>query len=65
MFNRIKKYKLIVLKNNDLNMREINTYKLFFMIISLTFIFLSVLLIAFYSTDIRQIISFSDEYQSL
>ena len=60
MFNRIKKYKLIVLKDNDLNMKEINTYKVFFMFISLAFIFLSVVLVAFYSTDIREIVSFSD-----
>ena len=60
MFNRIKKYKLIVLKDNDLNMKEINTYKLFFMFTSLVFIFLSVVFVAFYSTDIREVISFSD-----
>ena len=60
MFNKIKKYKLIVFQDNDLNIREINTYKLFFMVISLAFIFLSVILVAFYSTDIREVISFSD-----
>ena len=60
MFKKIKKYKLIVLKDNDLNMRELNIAKLlmtttFFLITFLLFIF-----IAFYSTDIRKIISFSE-----
>ena len=60
MFKHIKKYKLIVLKDNDLNMRELNIYKLFMTTLFISIIFLSFIFIAFYSTDISKIISFSD-----
>ena len=60
MLKKIKKYKLIVLKDNDLNIRELNIYRLFFITIFFSIIFLLFISIAFYSTDIRKLISFSE-----
>ena len=60
MFKNLKKYKLIVLKDGDLNMRELNVIKLFVLIIFTSLMFFSFILVAFYSTDIRNIISFSE-----
>ena len=39
MFKNFKKYKLIVLKDNDLNIRELNIYRLFFTTIFFSIIF--------------------------
>ena len=60
MLKKIKRYKLIVLKDNGLNMRELSIYKLLMTTIFFSIIFLLFISIAFYSTDIRKVISFSE-----
>tara|TARA_Y100000590_G_scaffold463170_1_gene629224 strand:+ start:52 stop:984 length:933 start_codon:yes stop_codon:yes gene_type:complete len=57
MLKKIKNYKIILLKNNNLEMKEYNASALFFLTSSLLLIFVAVLFISLYSTDLSKILS--------
>ena len=57
MLKKIKNYKIILLKNNNLEMKEYNAPVLFFLISSLLLIFITALFISLYSTDLSKLIS--------
>ena len=60
MFKKIKDYKILILKDNDFNIRELNIYRIFMVAIFLSVFFLCFIFISIYSTDIKKIISFSE-----
>ncbi len=60
MFKKIRDYKIIILKDNDFNIRELNIYKIFGLFVFLSVFFFSFIIISIYSTDIKKIISFSE-----
>ena len=60
MLKKIKDYKILILKDNDFNIRELNIYKIFTLTISLLIFFLFFIVISIYSTDIKKIMSFSE-----
>tara|TARA_Y100001970_G_scaffold134911_2_gene166054 strand:+ start:52350 stop:53285 length:936 start_codon:yes stop_codon:yes gene_type:complete len=60
MFKKIRDYKIIILKDNDFNIRELNIYKIFGLFVFLLVFFFSFIIISIYSTDIKKIISFSE-----
>ena len=58
MFKKFKDYKILILKNNNLNIREFNSSKLLILLSSVSILFLSIIVLSFYSTDLKKIISF-------
>ena len=60
MFNKIKNYKIIFLKNNNLEMKEYNAYALFLITISLCLIFIGTFFVSLYSTDLSKLLSLSE-----
>ena len=57
MFENIKNYKIILLKNNNLDMKEYSSSVLFLALSSILVIFITVISLAFYSTELSQLIS--------
>ena len=57
MFKKIKNYKIILLKNNNLDMKEYSSSALFLVLSSILLIFITVIFLAFYSTELSQLIS--------
>ena len=58
MFKKFKDYKILILKNNNLNIREFNSSKLFILLSSVSILLLCIIVLSFYSTDLKKIISF-------
>ena len=58
MFKKFKEYKILILKNNNLNIREFNSSTLLILLSSVSILFLSIIVLSFYSTDLKKIISF-------
>ena len=56
MFKKIRDYKIIILKDNDFNIRELNIYKIFGLFVFLSVFFFSFIIISIYSKDIKKII---------
>ena len=57
MFEKFKNYKIILLKNNNLDMKEYSFSVLFLAFSSILVIFITVISLAFYSTELSQLIS--------
>ena len=57
MFKKIKNYKIILLKNNNLDMKEYSSAVLFVILSSILLVFITVISLAFYSTELSQLIS--------
>ena len=57
MLKKIKNYKIILLKNNNLDMKEYSSSALFLILSSILLIFITVISLAFYSTELSQLIS--------
>ena len=57
MLKKIKNYKIILLNNNNLDMKEYSSSVLFLILSSIFLIFITVISLAFYSTELSQLIS--------
>ena len=57
MFKRIKNYKIILLKKDNLDMKEYSAPVLFLSFFSLSVIIITTLLISLYATDLSKLLS--------
>ena len=60
MLNKLRKYKVIVLKNNNTDITELNIPKIFIFSCLFISIFITLMSIAFYSTDLGNVLSLSE-----
>tara|TARA_B100000941_G_scaffold56537_1_gene36840 strand:+ start:12121 stop:13056 length:936 start_codon:yes stop_codon:yes gene_type:complete len=60
VLSKLRKYKVIVLKNNNIDMTELNINKIFIFSCSFILIFITMMFTAFYSTEIGNILALSE-----
>ena len=58
MLNKIKDYKLLILKNNGLNLKEVKLSYIIMFFCFVLFVFTSIISISFYSKELSDLISF-------